>query len=84
MIKPELIEGLGFQGVNSTWNAVHVVLDEAFTVEMETAISRETSGEDRIHAAGRAEALNDFKLLLMQLRQESLRAQGVMVDSKSG
>jgi len=53
------------------------VLDESVAIETETAISRETIGEDRIHASGRAEALNDFKLLLAQLRDQARQSQGL-------
>jgi hypothetical protein len=77
MIQPKLVEGFGFTGSNATWDAVIGVLDESVAIETETAISRETIGEDRIHASGRAEALNDFKLLLMQLRDQARQSQGL-------
>jgi hypothetical protein len=44
--------------------------------EVETAINRETTGEYRIHAAGRAEALNDFLISLHQLRDEARKRYG--------
>lgn len=86
-IKPHLIEGFGFQGGNRTWDAVMAVLDEAIEDELATVVSRETLGEERIHAAGRAEALRDFKTSLHQLRDFALIEQGIhagMVDTKGG
>jgi hypothetical protein len=79
MIDPRLIQGLGFQGGNATWESVLSVLEEAIAEETAVAISRETTGEDRIHAAGRAEALRGFKSDLLLLRDQALIAQGVML-----
>lgn len=86
-IKPHLIEGFGFQGGNRTWDAILAVLDEAIEDELATVVSRETLGEERIHAAGRAEALRDLKMSLHQLREMALVEQGIsvaMVDAKVG
>lgn len=86
-ILPHLIEGFGFQGGSRTWDAVMAVLDEAIDNELATVVSRETLGEERIHAAGRAEALRDFKTTLLQLRETALLEQGIragMVDTKGG
>lgn len=84
MIQPRLVEGFGFSGGNSTWDAVITVLDEAVADETATAISRETTGEDRIHAAGRAEALADFRMLLQQLREQACIEQGISIAMKDG
>lgn len=86
-IQPHLIEGFGFSGGNRTWDAIHAVLDEAIEDEIATTVSRETLGEERIHAAGRAEALRDFKMSLLQLRDAAIVENGIkvaMVDEKVG
>lgn len=76
MIKPDQIDAFGFEGDNPLWNALLAHAGECVQDEVETAISRETTGELRIHAAGRAEALNDFVLSLHQLREEARRRRG--------
>jgi hypothetical protein len=86
-IQPHLIEGFGFSGTNRTWEAIMVVIDESIEDELATVVSRETVGEERIHAAGRAEALRDLKTALLQLRDAALLEQGIkvsMVDTKDG
>jgi hypothetical protein len=75
-MEPKLVEAFGFSGENNLWNGIILVLNDAVKDEVETAISRETNGEDRIHAAGRAEALNDFLLLLNQLREKAKEING--------
>lgn len=86
-IRPQLVEGFAFQGESQTWNAIMAVLGEAIEDELATAISRETLGEERIHAAGRAEALRDLKSQLEQLRHVALTERGIqttMIDTKDG
>jgi hypothetical protein len=75
---PKLVESFGFFGENHLWNGIVTVLNDAIKDEVETAISRETLGEERIHAAGRAESLNDFLLLLNQLREKAKEINGSM------
>ena len=76
MIKPDLIEAFGFEGTNKLWDALLAHTQECIQDEVETAISRETTGEDRIHAAGRAESLNDFLVSLHHLRDQALKHRG--------
>ena len=76
MIKPDQLEAFGFDGTNPLWDALLAHTQECIQDEVETAISRETTGEDRIHAAGRAEALNDFLISLHHLRDEAVRRRG--------
>lgn len=75
-MKIEHLEAFGFDGANPLWDALLAHCQECVKDEMETAISRETLGEHRIHAAGRAEAMNDFLISLHQLREEALRRRG--------
>lgn len=76
MIKPDLLEAFGFEGQNKLWDALMAHCQECIQDEVETAISRETLGEHRVHASGRAEAMNDFLISLHQLREEALRRRG--------
>lgn len=75
-MKLEHLEAFGFDGTNQLWDALLAHAQECIQDEVETAISRETLGEHRIHAAGRAEALNDFLVSLHQLRDEAVRRRG--------
>ncbi|MGA1375866.1 MAG: hypothetical protein ACO32S_04590 [Steroidobacteraceae bacterium] len=75
-MKIEHLEAFGFDGTNPLWDALLAHTQECIQDEIETAISRETLGEHRIHAAGRAEALNDFLVSVHQLREEALRRRG--------
>mgnify|MGYP003348461278 FL=1 len=75
---PDLFEAFGFEGQNALWDALMAHTRDCIQDEVETAISRETTGEDRIHAAGRAEALNDFLVSLHHLRDEALKRRGAV------
>jgi len=56
---------------NEVFDAVMAFLDASVEAEVERAISYNTEGERRIHACGRAEALKDFKDLLLIQKQEA-------------
>ena len=75
-MKPDQLEAFAFEGQNKLWDALMAHLDECINDEVETAISREVRGEDRTHAAGRAEAMTDFLISLHHLRDEALRRRG--------
>jgi hypothetical protein len=75
-MKLEHINAFAFDGQNHLWDALLAHCQECIQDEVETAISREVKGEDRTHAAGRAEAMNDFLLSLHQLREEALKRRG--------
>jgi len=76
MIKPDQLEAFGFTGANPLWDALLAHLDECMQDDIASAISRETLGENRTHAAGRAEAMNDFLVSLHQLREEAVSRRG--------
>ena len=61
-----------WQGENPLWNAILDNLDAAIDVELVTAVSPETQGESRVHQAGRADALLDFKNHLVELREAAM------------
>lgn len=70
-MKPDQLEPFAFTGTSPLWDAILAHTNDCIQDEVETAINRETLGEYRIHAAGRAEALNDFLISLHQLRDEA-------------
>ena len=56
---------------NEVFDAALAFLDASIEAEVDRAISYSTEGEKRIHACGRAEALKDFKDLLIIQNQEA-------------
>lgn len=56
---------------NEVFEAVLAFLDASVDAEVDRAISYSIEGEKRIHACGRAEALKDFKDLLLVQQQEA-------------
>ena len=56
---------------NEVFEAVFAYLEASIEAEVDRAIAYSTEGEKRIHACGRAEALKDFKDLLLIQQQES-------------
>lgn len=59
----------GFNEYNKMWEHIMFVLDLNIKAETERAISPETVGENRIHQCGRADALTNFKALLLEERK---------------
>lgn len=56
---------------NEVFDAVVAYLDASIEAEVDRAIAYSTEGEKRIHACGRAEALKDFKDLILTQQQEA-------------
>ena len=56
---------------NEIFDAVMAYLDASVEAEVDRAIAYSTEGEKRVHACGRAEALKDFKFLLISQQQEA-------------
>jgi hypothetical protein len=56
---------------NEVFEAVLAFLDASVEAEVDRAIAYSIEGEKRIHACGRAEALKDFKDLLLVQQQEA-------------
>lgn len=59
----------GFNEQNKMWEHIMFILDLNIKAETERAISPEIVGENRIHQCGRADALNNFKALLLEERK---------------
>jgi hypothetical protein len=56
---------------NEVFDAVFAYLDASIEAEVDRAISYSIEGEKRIHACGRADALKDFKELLLSEQKEA-------------
>jgi predicted ester cyclase len=68
----EVRRTLGFEK-NEVFDAVLAYMDSAIAAEVDRAISYSIEGEKRVHACGRAEALRDFRDLLLAEQSEALR-----------
>lgn len=55
------------------YKQVLFVCDLALQVEMSKVMSANTTGEARVHAAGRLDAINDLLLEFQKLREEALK-----------
>lgn len=58
---------------NEVFDAILAYLDASIAAEVDRAISYSIEGEKRVHACGRAEAVKDFKDLLLSEQAEALR-----------
>jgi hypothetical protein len=58
---------------NEVFDAVLAYIDAAIAAEVDRAISYSIEGEKRVHACGRAEALRDFRDLLLSEQAEAQR-----------
>ncbi|MGI9143203.1 MAG: hypothetical protein ACR2IJ_08430 [Fluviibacter sp.] len=76
MLPQQIIVGLSFEKSNELWKAVHLMLDASIEAETINALSKDNKGEDRAWHCGRADALNAFKQILLNTRNDVLRDQG--------
>lgn len=60
-----------FHETNPVWEHIMYILDLNIKAETEMAISKDVVGENRIHQCGRADALNNFKALLLEERKNA-------------
>lgn len=58
---------------NEVFDAVIAYLDASISAEVDRAISYSIEGEKRVHACGRAEAIKDFRDLLLSEQADALR-----------
>jgi len=70
------IEVFGYSGTNQMFDMIVELLQGQIQAECDATISRDTLGEARIHAAGRAEGVSNFLAALLQLRQECRELNG--------
>jgi len=80
MLPPEIMLGLSGPENNPTWKAVLMLIDASIESETARAISLEVKGEDRAWYCGRADALNSFKDVLLNTRQEVLKGTAQAVE----
>jgi len=79
----QIIVGLSFEKNNELWKAVFLMLNASIEAETVNAISKENKGEDRAWHCGRADALNAFKEILVNTRNDVLRDQGRPAEDHS-
>lgn len=70
----------GFNEQNRMWEHIMFILDLNIKAETERAISPEMVGENRIHQCGRADALNNFKALLLEERKTARIRAGLIPE----
>jgi hypothetical protein len=68
----------GFTEKNELWEHIVYIVDLNIKAETELATGLDVSGEQRIHACGRAQAWQDIKTLLLTERKKGLEAKGVL------
>lgn len=56
---------------NQLWEHIIYVLDLNIKAETEMAVAKDTVGESRIHQCGRADALTNFKALLLEEKRKA-------------
>ena len=66
-----------FTGENKLWVNILAVVDSYIEREVFSAIDRNTTGEARTHAAGRADGANGLKETLLWFREEALKKRGL-------
>jgi hypothetical protein len=66
------LEVFAFTQQNDLWEHIQYLIDINIEAETNLAISTELSGEQRVHACGRAESLRQFKNLLNEERKKAL------------
>jgi hypothetical protein len=59
-----------FSERNQVWEHIMYILDLNIKAETELAVSKDIVGENRIHQCGRADALTNFKALLLEERKK--------------
>lgn len=77
MITEDQKNAFGFAGKNQLWEEICKLINALQEQEMFSVISRETRGEDRIHAAGRVDGINLVASLLEDVRQKARALNGL-------
>lgn len=70
-------EVFGFTEKNELWEHIMYIVDVNTEAESNIATGWEVSGEQRVHACGRAQAWKDMKTLLMAERKKALDARKI-------
>lgn len=67
----------GFAGKNITWTETIKLIEAMQQQQWMIAISRDTKGEDRVHACGVADGINLVLSTLVQFRQDARQLNGL-------
>ena len=70
-------DAFGFAGINALWDETCNLLNSLQEQEMLVLISRDTRGEDRVHAAGRVDGINLVLSTLNYYREEARKLNGL-------
>jgi hypothetical protein len=70
----------GFAGKSVTWTEVIKLIEAMQQQQWMTAVSKDTKGEDRIHACGSVDGINLVLSTLVQFRQEARKLNGLTPD----
>ena len=76
------VQIFGFTEKNELWEHILYIVDINIDAETSTATGVEVSGEQRVHACGRAQAWKDIKTLLIEERKKGLSLRGIMDENK--
>lgn len=65
------ISTFAFPEKNAVWEHIMYIIDLNIQAETNRAISPDVTGEARVHQCGRANAISDFKNLLLEERRKA-------------
>ena len=77
MITEKQRTAFGFIGTNLVWDEMLSVIQQTQEALWMQAVSINSKGEDRIHACGQADGVNMIYSLLISLRQEARKLNGL-------
>ena len=80
MMTQDQRNAFGFMGTNLVWDEVLKVIQQTQESLWMHAVNVQSKGEDRIHACGQADGVNMIYSMLISLRQEARRLNGLTVD----
>ena len=70
-------KAFGFIGSNLIWDEIITVIQQTQESLWMHAVSVQSKGEDRIHACGQADGVNMIYSMLITLRQEAKKLNGL-------
>ena len=80
MITENQLKAFGFAGTNFLWSEILIALQQSQEQLWMHAIGAEVKGEERVHACGQADGINMALSLLINLRQEARKLNGLTPD----
>lgn len=76
------VQVFGFTEKNELWEHILYIIDINIEAENSLATGVDVSGEQRVHACGRAQAWKDIKTLLKDERKKGLDLRGIQDENK--